>query len=459
MKCRNIILWGISLSLTSCGFSDFQKSKVIAQKLEETIECQDFEPFFWHALHDASLNSEAPKSWKSLKKAILERDKLENEKLIQIVQTLEKYLGDDFWRKKQSEQLEIWAQLELKMEDREGWADLQSELGILFESQVAKKSLICDPEPIDSKKTQGPSELGGRWVMATAYQSCVATQMPAITASTPDAEGIKVTGQHPAGGSIRIIDNLKALQATHPYLRIQNKESDCFNVEAKPLIYDFGGKPGYASSGGREMNLFKNSGSGSQELGIDCSGLVFASLGVQGLRLIPNQDMVAGTASGFGSSSLLSLPKAWKCLDRIQVGMNQNLKAGDIMSIKGHTVLIDELGDDPWGMRNVDSKSECERITEDDLDFIILQSSPSKGAVGINRYQVQDYLKESSSMKNAFLKYAKAHCVSSFDQKVSKPVWGDASIIRHKGTPECLGRSLTLKAESCLSSCSAVIRP
>lgn len=482
MKIQKTVMIVFCLSLYGCGFQGLSNNTKIADKIEEKIDCQDFETFFWHTLHDASLNSEVPASWQDLKQALQPRDRLRNEKVLTLITILEKYLGADFWKKPTEEQIEIWAQLELKIEDRPQWPELQTELKALFKSHASSKITVCDPESLVSGQAIGPSEKGGRWVMATAYQSCEATRMPAMTLETRDAQGISRIGNHPSGGGVRVVSDLKALQATHPYLRIQNKEASCFSVEANPLIYDFGGKPGYVSASARELDLFKNNGTGHKKtLGIDCSGLVFASLGVQGLRVIPNKDVTAGLASGFGSASLLNPPKEWKCLERIKIGTvgikngdagtglginNGNVRTdsvinkGDVISIKGHTVLVDEIGADPFGLRLIATRADCAKIVSNNFDFTILQSSPSKGAVGINRYVIKDYLNDGAdTMKKGLVKYAKAACEARFDSKQWRPVYSDISIVRHKGTSECVGRALTIKNESCLSICPDIARP
>ncbi len=482
MKIQKTIIIILGLGLYGCGFQGISSNTKIADKIEEKIDCQDFETFFWHTLHDASLNSEVPASWQDLKLALQSRDRLRNEKVVTLITILERYLGVDFWIKPIEEQIEIWAQLELKLEDRPQWPELQAELKTLFNLHASSKNAVCDPESLVSGQAVGPSEKGGRWVMATAYQSCEATRMPAMTLETRDAEGISRIGTHPSGGVVRVVSDLKALQATHPYLRIQNKEASCFNVEANPLIYDFGGKPGYVSASARELDLFKNNGSGHKKtLGIDCSGLVFASLGVQGLRVIPNKDVTAGLASGFGSASLLNPPKEWKCLERIKIGAaaisrgnagvnlvistgdvrtDSVINKGDVISVKGHTVLVDEIGTDPFGLGLIVTRADCAKIVSNNFDFTILQSSPSKGAVGINRYVIKDYLNDGAdTMRKGLIKYAKAACEARFDAKQLRPVYSDISIVRHKGTPECVGRALTIKNESCVSTCSDIARP
>jgi hypothetical protein len=455
MKVKKYIIFICFISLSGYGFQEHLNIKKIADKIEEKIDCQDFEAFFWHALHDAALNFENPTSWGELRQSFQIRDRLRDEKVLAVIATLEKYLGEEFWRKTSKEQTEIWAQLELKIDDRPQWPELQAELTRLFSAHAKRKSLMCDREISLLSQVVDPSEKGGRWVMAAAYQSCEATRLPAMTLESPDAIGISRIGTHPSGGGVRVISDLKALQATHPYLRIQNKGAGCFDVEANPLIYDFGGKPGYVSSGDREIDLFIENGSGHDKtLGIDCSGLVFASLGVQGLRVIPNKDVTAGLVSGFSSASLLNPPKEWKCIERIKIGVGQGVNQGDVISIKGHTVLVDQIGADPFGLNLISNRTDCAKITSDNFDFTILQSSPNKGGVGINRYVVRDYLNDGAdNMKSGLVKYARAACEARFDQKEVRPIYSDISIVRHKGSPECVGRGLTIKNESCISSC------
>src|SRR5690606_13622542 len=56
------------------------------------------------------------------------------------------------------------------------------------------------------------SVYGMRFSVATAYQSCQALQEPALRASTPDVQGIKITGRHSDGsGNKREIASLNSV--------------------------------------------------------------------------------------------------------------------------------------------------------------------------------------------------------------------------------------------------------
>jgi hypothetical protein len=444
MKPRNIIFLSLAF-LSACGFQS-KNSKTISEKFEKMKACKNLEPLFWHTLHDASLQIRNPSSWAELQTALSGQTQV----VLDLVGLLSRTLGDDFWKKNQAEQLQIWSELELKVTDRPGWPELQAKMDSLFKQQSVQATQNCTGDAPVNTETTNLGTTGGRRVMAVAYQSCQAISLKPLNASTPDLQGIKVLGTFP---KTRTISNLASVQATHPYLGIQNKENGCFDVENHPLIYDYGGKPYYANAGSSELDLTKNAGSGSPELGIDCSGLVFTAFAVQGYQLIPKQTLTGSLISGVSSRTLLNPPAAWKCVARINVGPNDPVQSGDVLSIDGHTVLFDKLGADPWGVQHFKTEADCAKITEDDLNFVILQSSSSNNGVGINRYQIKDYLKNDHEMRVAFLKYARAFCETHFTQTRETPQWSDVSIIRHQNTPDCIGRPMTLKYQSCVAAC------
>ena len=123
------------------------------------------------------------------------------------------------------------------------------------------------------------------------------------------------------------------------------------------------------------------------------------------------------------------------------------------MAINGHVVMIDEAGEDPFGIKNISSKKDCENLSHQNFNFTILQSSPTKGSIGINRYVARDYLSESLGMQAKFLLYAKTACYAQVDQK--NYAFNDMStgIIRHKGTPECKAPRVELVNEACINQC------
>ena len=50
------------------------------------------------------------------------------------------------------------------------------------------------------------------------------------------------------------------------------------------------------------------------------------------------------------------------------------------------------VGDDPFGLKYSKNINDCSKIDYRNFDFAVTQSSPSKGAIGLNKYKASDYL-------------------------------------------------------------------
>lgn len=292
---------------------------------------------------------------------------------------------------------------------------------------------------------------------ATAYQSCEAISLWALNSDSAPMEGIKVVGTHSSGrGKLREIASLPQVQASHPYIQHEIPEAEsCFNVQAKPLIYDFGGKPYTTTSATSSLNFFKNHGTGSSELGTDCSGFVYSALMTAGLKLSPSKPPRARGVLAFNANAFRTMGSNMACFDRVSAGINNTLKAGDILASKGHIFIVDWVGADPFGITNKKNASECFDITHRDFDFTLMQSSPSKGAIGINRMVASDYLANSSSMRQALEEFAQLHCVNTLNEEISMPIIDKATLMRHSERDECVSDArIKLERESCLYSCT-----
>ncbi len=299
---------------------------------------------------------------------------------------------------------------------------------------------------------------GERWALATAYQSCNSLEIPALDNSVADIKGIAITGKHPDGvGNKRVIASLPQVQATHPYLKeVSSYGATCFNVRQNPLIYDYGGKPYATTASSSPIDLFKNGGDGTSVLGIDCSGYVYTSMATAGLRLKEGRALKASDSWAWGSTSYVEpQSNGLTCLSKITVTPSMSLKAGDIVAVPGHVIIIDRVGADPFGIATVQAASDCSKITSDSFDFTIAQSSPSKEGVGINRSIAKDYLPTSEKMKAGLQKYAYYACLAKFNAKNYTPSLGTLSVIRHKGTTACMDKRVVLARESCIQSCSS----
>lgn len=312
------------------------------------------------------------------------------------------------------------------------------------------------PPQSNNLKTYHPL-YGARWTMATAYQSCSSIEIPALTADTPDAKGIRRGAQHSDGvGYNREYTEKTTIKSlimqTHPYFIGQSYSGSCADQRMKPLVYDYGGTPVIEKSDGA-LNMFVNRGGGGA-LGIDCSAFVSTAVAKAGNLYTPGSSnkpyYSRHTSRDFNRAS------GWKCYDSVQVTGQSFIRPGDILSINGHVVMIDSVGADPFGLQLISSSSKCSSISYKNFDFVVIQSSPDKGSVGINRFAARDYFAGSAGMRSAITAYAKRACESKFDGKVKTPKTSSFNIIRHKGTSECLAPQIRLVNESCIQSCRSL---
>lgn len=293
---------------------------------------------------------------------------------------------------------------------------------------------------------------GAKWTFATAYQSCEAIELREMDQNTQDVVGVlKTNEKHKTGpGYKRVYTSIPDIQRTHYYVRGMNYGPGCFSVKDRPLVYDFGGEP---KVGAQSLNLFENAGTGTSVLGIDCSALISTAVVAGGLRYnagLANKPIFIRQSS---YDFLDPVSSGWNCFDRITMTAGASIKSGDIMAVPGHVVLIDSVATDPFGLRTVSNIKQCASISAENFDFVVMQSSPSKNSIGINRYAARDYLLEEPKMRESFERYAYYACMAKFDGKSYKPKLSGVSIIRHKGTKECLAPRITLARESCISSC------
>lgn len=299
---------------------------------------------------------------------------------------------------------------------------------------------------------------GGRWAIATAYQSCQSMEMSPLNAQTPEIQGIKIIGKHSDGvGNKRTIASLPSVQATHPYLKgVSSYGQSCVNVRQNPLIYDYGGKPYATTAATSPIDLHKNNGDGTSVLGIDCSGFVFTAMATAGLKMKSGRALKASDSWAWGSTSYVEPQNnGLTCLSKISVSPTSTMKAGDIVAVQGHVILIDKVGADPFGIAGAKTEKDCAALTAKGFDFIVAQSSPSAGAVGINRYEARDYLPTSAKMNAGLQKYAYYTCLAKVNNKTYTPNLGTLSVVRHKGTADCIAPRVTLAHESCIQGCSS----
>lgn len=483
--------------LSGCSHMINSQVEFLAKKTVQDVACKnkDFESRFWDGLKSYLIDQKQPLSVKDLKSAIhqkvIELGKQDTRVTAQILQeinfALDKLINDILVEAPAGEGAETAQQLlgmlsGLDVGDRS--TDFRSYIqdkiraDFLDVSEVIQKyDLTCPQIPggesdtvaeatvnpeFERLKQQAIADgiplavLGENWTFATAYQSCQTLVAPVLTSQTGDIQGISIVGKHPDGiGNKRVIGDLDKVQTTHPYIKdVSGYDSKCFNVRRNPLIYDYGGKPFATMQANSPLDLFKNNGDGTQVLGIDCSGYVYTAMAAAGLKFKAGRPLKASDSWAWGSTSYLEPENnGMTCLKKIAVSATASLMAGDIVAVRGHVILVNKVGEDPFGIHGAKTPQDCETLTSKNFDFVIAQSSPSVGGVGINHFEAREYLPTSLKMNDGLQKYAYYACLAKINNKTYTPNLGTLSVIRHKGTAECMAPRVNLVREECIQSC------
>ncbi len=459
----------------------------IAERSLDYIGCESAQSEMWNSLHAAVETNLNPPTAEDVRAALLnvgEKRGLSGKAWDEYVESfVENYRRtiDGIRRSFAPADVGTWkkalAQLEIGIQTTDTHKKLNAEIKqSLARLEAAEKSLNSScaapeepretPPPAgvvtvwDQFKSQPYPELEGIFkTIATAYQSCEVIDAPPMNKNTASVQGIKIVGDHPAGGKRREIASLAQVNATHYYIANRKlAKNSCFEVRKSPLIYDFGGKPYTTASSPSELNMFKNGGSGTSVLGIDCSAFVFSSLALAGLKMDPDPKKIlkADLVHGIGSSAYKEpQSNGLRCLDKLVFSQSKpQIEPGDIIAINGHVNIVDSVGPDPFGLARAKSLSDCTSsvLTYTGFDFVIAQSSPSKGGVGINRYLAKDYLAESSTYRTGLTNYAVAACKARFGGS-GVPNSPSLSVVRHRRTPECRANALVATNFDCVDSC------
>ena len=299
-----------------------------------------------------------------------------------------------------------------------------------------------------------PLVYGARKVMATAYQSCSVLDIPAMPLNY-NTEGVRVHSRHPSGtGYKRVISNIKALNRSHYYLQNLSfsHRQECLNIRENPLIYDFGGKPSTVKN---SINFFRNAGSGSRALGVDCSGFVASAMASAGLRLkhrvfIRSIHVKAVNSWMFKTASRNRL----SCLKEQDISLNNPLQPGDIIASSHHTVIVDSTGDDPFRLSDMQRAEQCHsrRMSTKRFHFTVMQSSAHNNGTGINRMRIKDSAE--GAMKRGLERVASRACYKMFGKETHHSI-KEISILRHESQdPSCRNRKIYMEHEECIQHCA-----
>jgi len=467
------------------------------EKLFDSVGCDGFEGHIWSHMHTTLFDQSPPPSPDLVQKQVksyAQNYLLNTGANPNTVRTFARYFSEiyqlalEFFADKPVEliQQEL-AMIELTGENEFGpYEDAKlkefiKKTNLLFKNLrelTAPLKLECyvtKPESVTMQTPRAPvavdnSELhplvyGARKVMATAYQSCQVLNvnlMPLVPNHTPDIKGIVETSWHGIGDGIRRdISSVEDVSATHYYLRRLQKtppSQGCPNIFQTPLIFDFGGKPYLTSDPYPQVNLFKNYGSGTSALGVDCSGFAVAALAGSGLRIKRNHP-IGNNMVGL-SSWMLKDPEGsgLNCLQRVHSANRFPLLPGDIISAKGHVVIVERVYTDtvsqlpdPFGLSKVRSAKGCNKFHLGKFQFSIMQSTSEFNGMGINRIHIRDTAHP--ELTSGLIQYATNACHEKFGISSNIPV-RNITISRHTQDVQCMEDEWYLTGQECIRDCS-----
>jgi len=522
MSIRILLLMQWSLFLLNCSpimstdvlysTNDFQDSLLESspqdflglqdralRRLFDSVSCEDFEGHIWSHIHTTLFDQSPPPSPILVQKKVksyAQNYLLNTGANPNTVRTFARYFSEiyqlalDFFADKPIDMIqqelamiEFIGESESNPYENAELKEFIKKINILFKNlkklvtplklechAIAPKSITMQipeaPVVVNNSSELHPLVYGARKVMATAYQSCRVldvNRMPLVPDHTSDIEGIIETSWHGIGDGIRRdISSIEHVNATHYYLkRLQKTTPDqgCPNIFQTPLIFDFGGKPYLTSEPYPQVNLFKNYGSGTAALGVDCSGFVVAALASSGLRIKRNHP-IGNNMVGL-SSWMLKDPEGsgLNCLQKIHSTNRYPLLPGDMIAAKGHVVIVDRVYTDPasqmpdpFGLSKVRSATECRNIHLGKFQFSVIQSTSEFNGMGINRIHIKDTAHP--ELTSGLIQYAVHACYEKFRMFSSNQANRDITVSRHTQEAQCMEGEWYLTGQECIRDCA-----
>ncbi len=458
-----------------------------AEAATNSLGCKDLESHLWDVSYAVVLNQNSKLTQNpaikapEMSKAILNSkfsQKFSEHSRSTLLQLIQKFyeIHEALLNSKGSKQekLEMLTSLEIgKSSDPES-KNIQAQLRAWRQKvsgALDSENITCArPEPfalqfqsfVDSLDTNNDVSVqmmtGARKTFAVAYQSCELEKLPPISKEFPSLSGIETLGKASNGGVIRKITDLSAFLKSDYYYRDFSLGPQCKDLRTNPLIYNFGGKPDIVTSGDEVLfDLFAHGKEGegvSPQLGIDCSGYVFTSIATSGLRLAPDKDLKPILVYGLGSKMYLEPENnGLTCLKKVSMGQSGTLKDGDIIAVDGHVAIFGQVGADALGIQKITQESDCDKLTDENFDFVIYQSSSSKNGLGINKYLGKDFLSEDSTFRRGLVTYAQQACHARLQQKDVEVYSKEIQVDRFINTAACQESPIHLVGESCVRQC------
>lgn len=342
----------------------------------------------------------------------------------------------------------------------------------IHDGQYPVESTPANPAPALHRLVRG-----GYNVFTNLYQRCDVLQSSPLDFAV-SVQGILIVGHHPDGvGNRRQIDKKDGLPVpafflSHPYLRDLapprfdlsqsspdlGAASECADIKSSPPIYDYGGKPFVQANA---LDFRHNNGSGTDVLGVDCSGFVMSSLLASGSRLKKNIAIDSSELLlNYGARAMRSPAEyGLSCLSPFTIqkvgSVLQTIQSGDILAETGHVVLLEWTSDDPFNLAGTRSLEDCvaARFDPKTFNLRILHSSSNNNGIGLARHTPAGFVRD--NFNAAFKELAVMSCKAKYQAGYSAAsvLASGINVVRFTNAEGCTEAPKSLSYSSCVSQC------
>jgi len=324
-----------------------------------------------------------------------------------------------------------------------------------------------------TKAARMNAAVGARQTMATMYQSCSVLTKEPYNPFTDGDLGTYIDKARNGSYFERFISrsNFTRLVQSHYYLKdidySNHRPPLCRDMRKAPPVFIFGARPSF-SQNGREINILNPRRAGeSQVTGLDCSAFVSVALSTAGLKLRPNVRSAAQNLTT--SRDLLSMNGNNSCLERPTFRRGSTIQSGDVFAMKGHTYIIDRVGEDPFGIsalkqagRFPSDPQSCFGLNppSDAFNFTIIQSA-ARGNKSAMIVEAKNYIRplrtKEGEIYNRFRDVFEAACLAEFGLEVPGRNRRGSTLLRHKShDPRCVfneNQKPILRGQECTGDC------
>ncbi|MCX7674216.1 MAG: hypothetical protein N2Z70_00105 [Bdellovibrionaceae bacterium] len=325
-------------------------------------------------------------------------------------------------------------------------------------SERADTCVSCSSSPLQNRLAEpirqviraGSSQLvvGARQTMAVMYQNCNVLNQDLYTPGVHPDIGDWIQKEDRGHYKQRYVSPRARDQIVrnHHYLQGYRRSApQCPDLTQAPPVFIYGARPRFE---GQTIDIHSTHRAGSAVRALDCSAFASVALSVAGLKLHPS--VKSPQQNMFTSTQLIGLDGHNSCFERVHMQAGQPpIQPGDIFSVNGHVMIVDQVGEDPFGIARLKREGRFPKSAQacygfpppaDYLNFSIIQSSAA-GDMPAMRIHAGDYVRPFRSHEgivyNRFRDLFEAACLAEFGRPTKVKNRRGSTLIRHKGTEEC----------------------